>query len=85
MIERTARRQNGVEGEKVTPEKNIVAIHVSGLGKFSTEEWKQSIALREGFLTSMPKVLRMCQFDVVASRVRVKPCDFGASAKLEWL
>ena len=61
----------------------IASLQVAGLGKFSCDEWKHLIALRVSLPGSVAKVLQACQFGVCAGRVRVRPSDFGLSAKLD--
>ena len=54
-----------------------------GFGQFVQEDWIHFIALRKALPANMANVLRQCQFDAAARRVRAKPIDFGAVAKLD--
>ena len=63
--------------------KILASIQVSGLGKFSEDNWKQFIALRWALPASIAKVLQTCQFHACAGRVSVRPSDFGLAAKLD--
>ena len=85
MFERMARSQDTKAGEKpkINMEKLLANIQVSGFGQFSEESWQHLIALRKVLPTAMAKCLQLCQFNAVASRVRVRSSDFGAVAKLD--
>ena len=80
MMERLAPSQ---EGTAATIDVMIASLQVSGLGQFSCEDWKEFIALRSSLSVSIAKVLQTCQFNACAGRVRVRPSDFGLSAKLD--
>ena len=54
-----------------------------GLGQFDEKSWQHFFNLRESLGVPMVKVLTLCQFNIVGSRVRVKADDFGSVAKLE--
>ena len=66
-----------------TVDNMIKSLQVSGLGKFSLDEWREFIALRKSLPCSIAKILQTCQFNACAGRVRVRPVDFGLSAKLD--
>ena len=85
MFERMAHSQDNKAGEKpkIQVDKVLASIQVSGFGQFSEENWGHCIDLRKVLPTAMAKCLQVCQFNAVASRVRVRSCDFGAVAKLD--
>ena len=61
----------------------FASLQVSGLGKFSEDDWKAFIALRSSLPSKIAKILQTCQFNACAGRVRVRPSDFGLTAKLD--
>ena len=61
----------------------LASLQIIGLGQFTVDDWKDFLALRVALPTAHSKVLQNCQFNACAGRVRVKPCDFGLSAKLD--
>jgi len=79
MMERTPSQC----GRPVTVDDMVASLQVAGLGKFSSDDWKEIIALRSSLPATIAKVLQACQFNACASRVRVRPSDFGLSAKLD--
>lgn len=80
VVERLAPSQDPPEESYGTV---LASLEVSGLGKFSADDWTQLIALRMQLPDNISKVLQACQFGVCAGRVRVKPHDFGLAAKLD--
>ena len=71
------------EGIPSTMDGMIASLQVAGLGQYSIEDWKEFIALRSCLPSNIAKVLQTCQFNACAGRVRVRPSDFGLSAKLD--
>jgi hypothetical protein len=61
----------------------IASLQIIGLGQFTVDDWKDFLTLRMALPTAHSQVLQNCQFNACAGRVRVKPCDFGLSAKLD--
>ena len=80
MVDRFARDQGVTE---TTHQAVIAALEAVGLGHFSKQDWQHFVALRASLPASIAKILQFCQFSAVASRVRVKPSDFGMAAKLD--
>ena len=58
-------------------------LQVSGLGVFTTEDWKHFITLRRTLTPASAKILQAIQFHVASGRVRVKAADFGTTARLD--
>ena len=54
-----------------------------GLGHFTPQEWRNLILLRKVLSVRHTKVLRTCQFEAVAGRIRARASDFGLLAKLD--
>ena len=71
------------DGTALTLDSMLASLQVSGLGQFSCEDWKEIIAFRSSLPGNIAKLLQTCQFNACAGRVRVKPSDFGLSAKLD--
>ena len=80
MMERLAPSQGG---QQMTADGLLASLQVSGLGRFSSDDWKQFILLRSSLPTSIALILKTCQFHACAGRVRVRPSDFGLAAKLD--
>ena len=81
LMDRLAPSQ-GADHEKWNAEV-LAAIEMSGCGTFTSDEWKNFILLRSGLQKPIAEVLKTCQFNACAGRVRVKPRDFGQVAKLD--
>jgi len=73
----------GQEKKDSTINSLISQLEVSGIGTFTRENWKDIITLRFSMPGHMAKLFMTCQFDACAGRVRVKPADFGQSARLD--
>ena len=81
--EMAARLTPSEGGSQPSDDELIANIEVSGLGQFSRDDWKALIALRLTLPSNVAQILQTCQFNACAGRVRVRPSDFGLSAKLD--
>ena len=61
----------------------IQSLEMAGLGQFTLDDWESLLALRQTLPTAISKCLQMVQWNACAGRVRVKPSDFGLTAKLD--
>ena len=58
-------------------------VQITGMGKFSQENWNQLITLRLTLPSSIADLLKTIQFSACGSRVSVSVKDFGLVAKLD--
>ena len=70
------------KGKKPTDAEVLKEVEKIGFGKFPVEDWMNLIQLRCCLEPELAKVLRTCQFEACASRVRVRPGDFALVSEL---
>ena len=84
LMTKAARKDETTGNEIHQSEAELMRIlEVEGLSPFSTAELTNFIQLRRGLSPRLSKILRTCQFNACASRVRVRPRDFGIAARLD--
>ena len=70
------------KGKQPTDAEVLKEVEKIGVGKFPVEDWMNLIQLRCCLEPELAKVLRTCQFEACASRVRVRPGDFALVSEL---